>query len=185
MSMITQDLPSLPVVTQEIGRFGINEDYAGPSSDAGPSSYAADSLLNAEQADSEPDEVEVEDQIDHNNDDDGDVSITIMMDVLGEYVDGTTHPKVPADSIDIPTGKWGNFYDSNTGELANGMVFKSKDHLKASVQDYSIRFARGEYRVVESNKQLQKVACKYDEQTGCCWMLRAILKSNMGFFKVT
>ncbi|KAL0376901.1 UNVERIFIED_CONTAM: hypothetical protein Scaly_0807700 [Sesamum calycinum] len=40
------------------------------------------------------------------------------------------HPEVPADSIDIPTGAWGNFYDSNTGELARGMVFKSKDHLK-------------------------------------------------------
>ncbi|KAL0398148.1 UNVERIFIED_CONTAM: hypothetical protein Sradi_2158100 [Sesamum radiatum] len=39
----------------------------------------------------------------------------------------TTHPEIPADSIDVPTGNWGHFYDSNTGELALGMVFKSKD----------------------------------------------------------
>ncbi|KAL2232143.1 UNVERIFIED_CONTAM: hypothetical protein Sindi_1394300 [Sesamum indicum] len=97
----------------------------------------------------------------------------------------TTHPEVPADSIDFPTGRWGNFYDSNTGELANGMLFKSKDHLKGSVQDYSVRFARREYQMVESKKNLWKVSCKYDAQTGCCWMLRAIFKSNMGLFKVT
>ncbi|KAK4395607.1 hypothetical protein Sango_1715000 [Sesamum angolense] len=95
------------------------------------------------------------------------------------------HPEVPADSIDIPTGAWGNFYDSNTGELARGMVFKSKDHLKASVQDFSVRFARREYRVVESKPKLWKVACKYDEQTGCSWMLRGIFQPNMGLFKTT
>ncbi|KAL0318473.1 UNVERIFIED_CONTAM: hypothetical protein Sangu_2003500 [Sesamum angustifolium] len=62
------------------------------------------------------------------------------------------HPEVPADSIDIPTGAWGNFYDSNTGELAIGMVFKSKDHLKASVQDFSVRFARREYEWLRASQ---------------------------------
>ncbi|KAL0397854.1 UNVERIFIED_CONTAM: hypothetical protein Scaly_0233800 [Sesamum calycinum] len=65
------------------------------------------------------------------------------------------------------------------------MVFKSKDHLKASVQDFSVRFARREYRVVESKPKLWKVACKYDEQTGCSWMLRGIFQPNMGLFKIT
>ncbi|KAL0316460.1 UNVERIFIED_CONTAM: hypothetical protein Sradi_5524200 [Sesamum radiatum] len=65
------------------------------------------------------------------------------------------------------------------------MVFKSKDHLKASVQDFSVRFARREYRVVESKPKLWKVACKYDQQTGCSWMLRGIFQSNMGLFKIT
>ncbi|KAL0392202.1 UNVERIFIED_CONTAM: hypothetical protein Sradi_2443000 [Sesamum radiatum] len=103
MSMLTQELSSVPVVTQSMGRFGINDDYpgpssyaspsdyAGPSSFAGPSDYAgpssfvgpsdyagtsspagpsvsseqddepeADSMLNNEHVDSEPDEVEVE-----------------------------------------------------------------------------------------------------------------------------
>ncbi|KAL0396410.1 UNVERIFIED_CONTAM: hypothetical protein Scaly_0089400 [Sesamum calycinum] len=162
-------------------------DYAGPSSFAGPSDYAgtsspagrvsseqddepeADSMLNNEHVDSEPDEVEVEGLTTNNP----------------ENNDEAMHPEVPADSIDIPTGAWGNFYDSNTGELARGMVFKSKDHLKASVQDFSVRFARREYRVVESKPKLWKVACKYDEQTGCSWMLRGIFQPNMGLFKIT
>ncbi|KAL0435147.1 UNVERIFIED_CONTAM: hypothetical protein Sradi_0222600 [Sesamum radiatum] len=65
------------------------------------------------------------------------------------------------------------------------MVFKSKDHLKASVQDFSVRFARREYRVLESSSKLWKVVCKYDAETGCNWMLRAIYKSKMGLFKIT
>ncbi|KAL0333846.1 UNVERIFIED_CONTAM: hypothetical protein Sangu_1540800 [Sesamum angustifolium] len=155
-------------------------DYAGPSSFAGPSDYAgtsshagpsvsneADSLLNNEHVDSEPDEVEVEGLTTNNPENNDEVSIEVMIDVLGN-----TASEVPADSIDIPTGAWGNFYDSNTGELTIGMVFKSKDHLKASVQDFSVRFARREYRVVESKPKLWKVACKYDQQTGCSWMLR-------------
>ncbi|KAK4383665.1 hypothetical protein Sango_2722700 [Sesamum angolense] len=40
-----------------------------------------------------------------------------------------THPEVPANSIDIPTGTLGNFYDSNTGELALGMVFKTREQV--------------------------------------------------------
>ncbi|KAL0347373.1 UNVERIFIED_CONTAM: hypothetical protein Scaly_1753300 [Sesamum calycinum] len=208
-------------------------DYAGPSSFAGPSDYAgtsspagpsvsseqddepeADSMLNNEHVDSEPDEVEVE-GLTTNNPENNEVSIEVMIDVLGNTASGprsqrqdhfdlnmpvsceptnlysvipffeAMHPEVPADSIDIPTGAWGNFYDSNTGELARGMVFKSKDHLKASVQDFSVRFARREYRVVESKPKLWKVACKYDEQTGCSWMLRGIFQPNMGLFKIT
>ncbi|KAL0350940.1 UNVERIFIED_CONTAM: hypothetical protein Sradi_4243200 [Sesamum radiatum] len=258
MSMLTQELSSVPVVTQSMGRFGINDDYpgpssyaspsdyagpssfagpsdyAGPSSFAGPSDYAgtsspagpsvsseqddepeADSMLNNEHVDSEPDEVEVEGLTTNNPENNDEVSIEVMIDVLGNTASGprsqrqdhfdlnmpvsceptnlysvipffeAMHPEVPADSIDIPTGAWGNFYDSNTGELARGMVFKSKDHLKASVQDFSVRFARREYRVVESKPKLWKVACKYDEQTGCSWMLRGIFQPNMGLFKIT
>ncbi|KAK4396846.1 hypothetical protein Sango_1521200 [Sesamum angolense] len=258
MSMLTQELSSVPVVTQSMGRFGINDDYpgpsscaspsdyagpssfagpsdyAGPSSFAGPSDYAgtsspagpsvsseqddepeADSMLNNEHVDSEPDEVEVEGLTTNNPENNDEVSIKVMIDVFGNTASGprsqrqdhfdlnmpvsceptnlysvipffeAMHPEVPADSIDIPTGAWGNFYDSNTGELARGMVLKSKDHLKASVQDFSVRFARREYRVVESKPKLWKVACKYDEQTGCSWMLRGIFQPNMGLFKIT
>ncbi|KAK4384136.1 hypothetical protein Sango_3088200 [Sesamum angolense] len=239
MSMLTQELSSVPVVTQSMGRFGINDDYpgpssyaspsdyAGPSSFAGPSDYAgpssfagpsdytgpssfagpsdyagtsshagpsvsneqddepeADSFLNNEHVDSEPDEVEVEGLTTNNPENNDEVSIEVMMDVLGNNANGPTnqrqdhfdlnmpvaceptnlysvipffetmHPEVPTDSIDIPTGAWGNFYDSNTRELELGMVFKSKDHLKASVQDFLVRFARREYRVVESKPKL-------------------------------
>ncbi|KAL0360136.1 UNVERIFIED_CONTAM: hypothetical protein Sradi_3698100 [Sesamum radiatum] len=253
MSMLTQDLPSLPVVTEAMGGFGLDENYsgsssyatpsnyAGPSDNAGPSSnvgqsnYAGppsnagtsayneedddpegDSLLYNESSESEPDEVEEEDQMPANHENDDEVSIDIMMDVLGNNADApttpagenfdlnmptgsvppynlypvpaffrTTHPEIPADSIDVPTGNWGHFYDSNTGELALGMVFKSKDHLKASVQDFSVRHARREYRVVESNPKLWKVCCKWDVETGCNWMLRGIFKSNMRLFKIT
>ncbi|KAL0458763.1 UNVERIFIED_CONTAM: hypothetical protein Slati_0503500 [Sesamum latifolium] len=253
MSMLTQDLPSLPVVTEAMDRFGLYENYsgsssyatpsnyAGPSDNAGPSSYVdqsnyagpssnagpstyneedddpeGDSFLNNELSNSELDEVEEEDQIDNNHENDDDVGIDIMLDVLGNNADvpptpvhdhfdlnmpavsvppynlypvppffSTTHPEIPADSIDVPTGNWGHFYDSNTGELSLGMVFKSKDHLKASIQDFSVRHARREYKVVESNPKLWKVCCKWDVETGCNWMLRGIFKSNMGLFKIT
>ncbi|KAL0319843.1 UNVERIFIED_CONTAM: hypothetical protein Sradi_5245800 [Sesamum radiatum] len=198
-------------------------NYAGPSSNAGTSAYneedddpEGDSLLYNESSDSKPDEVEEEDQMPANHENDDEVSIDIMMDVLGNNADApttpvdgnfdlnmptgyvppynlypvpaffrTTHPEIPADSIDVPTGNWGHFYDSNTGELALGMVFKSKDHLKASVQDFSVRHARREYRVVESNPKLWKICCKWDVETGCNWMLRGIFKSNMRLFKIT
>ncbi|KAL0402198.1 UNVERIFIED_CONTAM: hypothetical protein Slati_4249700 [Sesamum latifolium] len=182
MSMLTQDLPSLPVVTETMGRFRLYENYlgsssfatpsnyAGPSHNAGPSSYVGqsnyagpssnadpstyneedddpegNSFLNNERSDSEPDEVEEEDQMPANHKNDDEVSIDIMMDVLGNNADVpttpvhdhfdlnmpavsvppynldpvppffcTTHSEIPADSIDVPTGNWGHFYDSNT-----------------------------------------------------------------------
>ncbi|KAK4409672.1 hypothetical protein Sango_0040200 [Sesamum angolense] len=43
MSMLTQELSSVLVVTQSMGRFGINDDYPGPSSYASPSDYAGPS----------------------------------------------------------------------------------------------------------------------------------------------
>ncbi|KAL0405443.1 UNVERIFIED_CONTAM: hypothetical protein Slati_3858200, partial [Sesamum latifolium] len=141
MSMLKQDLPSLPVVTEAMGRFGLSISYNEEDDDP-----EGDSFLNNECPDSEPDEVEEEDQIDNNHENDDEVSIDIMLDVL----------EISADSIDVPTGNWGHFCDSNTGELALGMIFKSKDHLKASVQDFSVRFARQEYKVVESNPKLWK-----------------------------
>ncbi|KAL0426099.1 UNVERIFIED_CONTAM: hypothetical protein Sradi_1144700 [Sesamum radiatum] len=97
-----------------MGRFGINDDYpgpssyaspsdyAGPSSFAGPSDYAgtsspagpsvsseqddepeADSMLNNEHVDSEPDEVEVEGLTTNNPENNDEVSIEVMIDVLG------------------------------------------------------------------------------------------------------
>ncbi|KAL0454742.1 UNVERIFIED_CONTAM: hypothetical protein Slati_0813400 [Sesamum latifolium] len=223
MSTLTQDLPSLPVVTEAMGRFGLYENYSGSSDNAGPSSYVGqsnyagpssnagpstyneddddpegDSFLNHEPVDSDPDEVEEEDQIDNNHENDDEASIDIMMDVLDNNADVprthiqdhfdlnmpavsvppcnlytvppffcTTHPEIPTDSIDVPTGNWGHFYDSNTGELALRMIFKSKDHLKASVQNFSVRVARREYKVVESNPKLWKVCCKWDVETRC------------------
>ncbi|KAL0337355.1 UNVERIFIED_CONTAM: hypothetical protein Scaly_2010600 [Sesamum calycinum] len=107
MSMLTQELSSVPVVTQSMGP----SDYAGPSSFAGPSDYA------------EPDEVEVE-----------------------------------------------------------GLTTNNPEN---NDEDFSVRFARREYRVVESKPKLWKVACKYDQQTGCSWMLRGIFQPNMGLFKIT
>ncbi|KAL0456467.1 UNVERIFIED_CONTAM: hypothetical protein Slati_0985900 [Sesamum latifolium] len=97
----------------------------------------------------------------------------------------TTHPEVPVDLYDIPSSRWGHFYDSNSGELECGMIFKTKAHLIASVQDFSVRFARREYRVVESKPKLWKVVCKYDDATGCNWMLRGIFKAKMRLFKIT
>ncbi|KAK4404071.1 hypothetical protein Sango_0775700 [Sesamum angolense] len=191
-------------------------NYAGPSSFAGPLDYAGtsvsneqddepeeDSFLNNKHVDSEPDEVEVEGLTTNNPENNDEVSIEVMIDVLGNNANGPTnqrqdhfdlnmpvaceptnlysvipffeamHPEVPADSIDIPTGAWGNFYDSNTGELTLGIVFKSKDHLKASVQNFSIRFARREYQVVESKPKLWKVLslafALVDEESLASW----------------
>ncbi|KAL0367868.1 UNVERIFIED_CONTAM: hypothetical protein Sradi_3676900 [Sesamum radiatum] len=141
MSMLTQDLPSLPVVTEAMGGFGLDENYSGPPSNAGTSAYneedddpEGDSLLYNESSESEPDEVEEEDQMPANHENDDEVSIDIMMDVLGNNADApttpagenfdlnmptgsvppynlypvpaffrTTHPEIPADSIDVPT----------------------------------------------------------------------------------
>ncbi|KAL0345272.1 UNVERIFIED_CONTAM: hypothetical protein Sradi_4358500 [Sesamum radiatum] len=220
MSMLTENPQSLPAVTQAMSTVGINDDYASPStfhqlvdeySEPEP-----DSLLNNDPMDSEPDEVEVDEEAQNDNDpDDDEVSIPVMLDVLGSNGNEseshvqqgidlniptssgphsllpaipffcTTHPEVPVDSYDIPFGSWGHFYDSNSGELECGMIFKTKAHLIASVQDFSVRFARREYRVVESKPKLWKVACKYDDVTGCNWMLREIFKAKMGLFKIT
>ncbi|KAL0301836.1 UNVERIFIED_CONTAM: hypothetical protein Sradi_6460400 [Sesamum radiatum] len=65
------------------------------------------------------------------------------------------------------------------------MVFMSKAHLKASVQDFSVRFARREFCVAESKPKLLKVVCKYDEATGCNWMLQVGFKAKTGLFKIT
>ncbi|KAK4388571.1 hypothetical protein Sango_2463700 [Sesamum angolense] len=182
MSMLTQELSSVPVVTQSMGRFGINDDYPGPSSYASPSDYAGPSSFAGPSDYAGPSSFA-------GPSDYAGTSSPAGPSVSSEQYDepeaDSYASEVPADSIDIPTGAWGNFYDSNTGELARGMVFKSKDHLKASVQDFSVRFARREYRVVESKPKLWKVACKYDEQTGCSWMLRGIFQPNMGLFKIT
>ncbi|KAL0463278.1 UNVERIFIED_CONTAM: hypothetical protein Slati_0215400 [Sesamum latifolium] len=195
MSMLTENLHSLPAVTQAIDTVGINDDYAGPSTfHQLVDEYfepEADSFLNNDPVDSEPDEVEIDEEGQNDTDpDDDEVSIPVMLDVLGSNGNEssshvqqgivlnipvssgppsllpvipffcTTHPEVPVDSYDIPSSSWGYFYDSNSGELECGMIFKTKAHLIASVQDFSVRFARREYRVVESKSKLWKVACK-------------------------
>ncbi|KAL0406898.1 UNVERIFIED_CONTAM: hypothetical protein Slati_4003700 [Sesamum latifolium] len=132
-------------------------------------------FLNNDPVDSEPDEVEIDEGQNDTDPDDDEVSIPVMLDVLG---------KVPVDSYDIPSSSWGHFYDSNSGKLECGMIFKTKAHLIASVQDFSVRFARREYRVVESKPKLWKVACKYDDATGCNWMLRGIFKAKMDYLKL-
>ncbi|KAL0313477.1 UNVERIFIED_CONTAM: hypothetical protein Sradi_5747000 [Sesamum radiatum] len=195
MSMLTENPHSLSAVTQAMGIVGINDDYA---------------------VDSEPDEVEIDEEAQNDNDpDDDELSIPVMLDVLGsngneseshvqQGIDlnipvssgphsllpvipffRTTHPEVLVDSYDIPFDSWGHFYDSNSGELECGMIFKTKAHLIASVQDFSARFATREYRVVESKPKLWKVACKYDDVTGCNWMLQGIFKAKMRLLKIT
>ncbi|KAL0303429.1 UNVERIFIED_CONTAM: hypothetical protein Sradi_6211000 [Sesamum radiatum] len=95
----------------------------------------------------------------------------------------TTHPEIPADSIDLPIGNLDHFYDSNTGELALGMIFKSKDHLKASVQDFSVRVARREYKVVESKivEGLLQIGCRDWVQLDA----QGDIQTNIGLFKIT
>ncbi|KAL0456107.1 UNVERIFIED_CONTAM: hypothetical protein Slati_0949900 [Sesamum latifolium] len=227
MSMLTENPHSLPAVTQAMGTVVINDDYVGPSTFhqhdyAGPSTFhdeysdpEADTSLNNDPVDSEPDEVENDEEGQNDNDpDDDEVSIPVMLDVLENNCNEssshvqqgidlnipassgppslfsvilffcTTHPEVPIDSYDIPSSSWGHFYDSNSGELECGMIFKTKAHLIANVQDFSVKFARREYRVVESKPKLWKVVCKCDEATGCNWMLRGIFKAKMGYLKL-
>ncbi|KAL0355754.1 UNVERIFIED_CONTAM: hypothetical protein Sradi_4022300 [Sesamum radiatum] len=201
-----------------MGRVGINDDYAGPSTfyqqDDKYYEPETDSFLNNDLVDSEPDDVENdEDDQNDNNPDDDEVSIPVMLDVLEsngnessshvqEGIDlniptslgppflfevisffSTMHLEVLVNSCDIPSSSWGHFYDSNSGELECGIIFKSKAHLIESVQDFSVRFARREYCMVESKPKLWKVAC--NEATGCNWMLRGIFKAKMGLFKIT
>ncbi|KAL8523226.1 hypothetical protein ACS0TY_013266 [Phlomoides rotata] len=55
---------------------------------------------------------------------------------------------VPIDSIDIPRGSL--IYDADDGVLKKGMIFKDKKHLQSVVKDYSVRYAKREYIVVQS-----------------------------------
>ncbi|KAL0295318.1 UNVERIFIED_CONTAM: hypothetical protein Sangu_3201100 [Sesamum angustifolium] len=133
MSMLTQELSSVPVVTQSMGRFGINDDYpgpssyaspsdyAGPSSFAGPSDYAgtsshagpsvsneqddepeADSFLNNEHVDSEPDEVEVEGLTTNNPENNDEVSIEVIIDVLGNTASGPRNQRQDHFDLNMP-----------------------------------------------------------------------------------
>ncbi|KAL0284475.1 UNVERIFIED_CONTAM: hypothetical protein Sangu_2826500 [Sesamum angustifolium] len=217
MSMLTQELSSVPVVTQSMGRFGINDDYpgpssyaspsdyagpssfagpsdyAGPSSFAGPSDYAgtsspagpsvsseqddepeADSMLNNEHVDSEPDEVEVEGLTTNNPENNDEVSIEVMIDVLGNTASGPRSQRQDHFDLNMPVS-------CEPTNLYSVIPFFEAMHP----EDFSVRFARREYRVVESKPKLWKVACKYDQQTGCSWMLRGIFQPNMGLFKIT
>ncbi|KAK4383175.1 hypothetical protein Sango_2801700 [Sesamum angolense] len=145
MSMLTQELSSVPVVTQSMGRFGINDDYPGPSSYASPSDYAgpssfaglsdyaspssfvgpsdyagisshagpsvsneqddepeADSFLNNEHVDSEPDQVEVEGLTTNNPENNDEVSIEVMIDVLGNNANGPTNQRQDHFDLNMP-----------------------------------------------------------------------------------
>ncbi|KAL0434711.1 UNVERIFIED_CONTAM: hypothetical protein Sradi_0179000 [Sesamum radiatum] len=88
MSMLTENPHSLSAVTQAMGTVGINNDYAGPSTFHQLvdeySESEADSFLNNDPVDSKPDEVEIDEagQNDTNPEDD-EVSIPVMLDVLG------------------------------------------------------------------------------------------------------
>ncbi|KAL0310322.1 UNVERIFIED_CONTAM: hypothetical protein Scaly_2939100 [Sesamum calycinum] len=165
MSILTEDPHSLPAVTQAMGTVGINEDYA-------------EEFENNQdgQNDNNPEE-------DDDDDDDGDdVTIAVMLEVIGN---NAQHIQKSLLTRMISLLVVGVIFTTQTGELEYGMVFKSKAHLKASVQDFSMRFARREFRVVESKPKLWKVVCKYDEATGCNWMLQAGFKAKMKLFKIT
>ncbi|KAL0456028.1 UNVERIFIED_CONTAM: hypothetical protein Slati_0942000 [Sesamum latifolium] len=182
MSMLIEDAYNLLAITQAMDMVGINEDYAGPSSFHQQNNeyfeLEADSFLNNDLVDSEPDEVEVEGQIDGNPENNDEVSIPVMLDVLGSNGNESTSHVQEAIDLNMPATSeppslylvvpflvqyiqsGGHFYDSNFGKLACGMIFKSKDHLKENVQDFLMRFARWEYRVVESKSKSWKVTCK-------------------------
>ncbi|KAL0403832.1 UNVERIFIED_CONTAM: hypothetical protein Sradi_2024000 [Sesamum radiatum] len=185
------------------------DEYSGPELD----SFLKNNPVDLEPDEVENDEEDQNDN--DPDDDDDEVSIPIMLDVLEsngnessnhvqQGIDlnipalssppslfpvipffSTTHLEVPVNSYNIPSSSWGYFYGSNSGELECGMVFKSKAHLIASIQDFLVPFTRREYRVVKSKPKLWKVVCKYDEATGCNWMLRGIFKAKMVLFKLT
>ncbi|KAL0305999.1 UNVERIFIED_CONTAM: hypothetical protein Sradi_6017200 [Sesamum radiatum] len=156
-------------------------DYAGTSSPAGPSVSSeqddepeADSMLNNEHVDSEPDEVEVEGLTTNNPENNDEVSIEVMIDVLGNTASGPRSQRQDHFDLNMPVS-------CEPTNLYSVIPFFEAMHP----EDFSVRFARREYRVVESKPKLWKVACKYDEQTGCSWMLRGIFQPNMGLFKIT
>ncbi|KAL0312508.1 UNVERIFIED_CONTAM: hypothetical protein Sradi_5650100 [Sesamum radiatum] len=166
MSMLTQDLPSLPVVTEAMGGFGLDENYSGSSSYATPSNYAGPSdnavrLYVGQSNYAEPDEVEEEDQMPANHENDDEVSIDIMMDVLGNNADApttpvdgnfdlnmptgsvppynlypvpaffrTTHPEIPADSIDVPTEYDCNSFDGYGSRRPNFAIKNVRQTIK-------------------------------------------------------
>ncbi|KAI3465887.1 hypothetical protein Pfo_022550 [Paulownia fortunei] len=151
-------------------------------------------------SDSEPNEVEH--PIPNDNEDNVDVDIMLNTFLNSQSVQpsnsnehilypsipfiSTTYPEIYADSIFISTGDCGKFYDSNKGVLDVGMIFKDKKHLISVVKDFSIRFARREYRVVESTPKLWKVVYKHSiTDMWRRWELRASLKANLGMFKIT
>ncbi|KAL0337715.1 UNVERIFIED_CONTAM: hypothetical protein Scaly_2046600 [Sesamum calycinum] len=178
MSMLTQELSSVPVVTQSMGRFGINDDYPGPSSYASPSDYAGPSDSSSSFAGpsdyAEPDEVEVEGLTTNNPENNDEVSIEVMIDVLGNTASGPRNQRQDHFDLNMPVA-------CEPTNLYSVIPFFEAMHP----EDFSVRFARREYRVVESKPKLWKVACKYDQQTGCSWMLRGIFQPNMGLFKIT
>ncbi|KAL0404486.1 UNVERIFIED_CONTAM: hypothetical protein Sradi_2089400 [Sesamum radiatum] len=84
-------------------------NYACPSSNARTSTYneedddpEGNSFLNNERSDSEPDEVEEEDQFPANHENDDEVSIDIMMDVLGTNADVPTTPVHDYFDLNMP-----------------------------------------------------------------------------------
>ncbi|KAL0406204.1 UNVERIFIED_CONTAM: hypothetical protein Slati_3934300, partial [Sesamum latifolium] len=134
------------------GTVGINDDYAGPSTFHQLvdeySEPEADSFLNNDPVDSEPDEVEIDEEGQNDTDpDDDEVSIPVMLDVLGSNGNEssshvqqgivlnipassgppsllpvipffcTTHPEVPVDSYDIPSSSWVIFTTQTLGSL--------------------------------------------------------------------
>ncbi|KAL0381335.1 UNVERIFIED_CONTAM: hypothetical protein Sangu_0197800 [Sesamum angustifolium] len=132
MSMLTQELSSVPVVTQSMGSLELmtisrsifickSIRYAGPSSFAGPSDYAgtsshagpsvsneqddepeADSFLNNEHVDSEPDEVEVEGLTTNNPENNDEVSIEVIIDVLGNTASGPRNQRQDHFDLNMP-----------------------------------------------------------------------------------
>ncbi|XP_012850103.1 PREDICTED: uncharacterized protein LOC105976338 [Erythranthe guttata] len=95
-------------------------------------------------------------------------------------------PEVAADSVDVGRGRYDRFYESDRGILEVGMVFEDKKRLCAAVRDHSIRFAKREFTVVESNKKIWSVKCKHSTtERPCRWSLRGIEKSGKDFFMIT
>ncbi|XP_012840692.1 PREDICTED: uncharacterized protein LOC105961007 [Erythranthe guttata] len=105
--------------------------------------------------------------------------------ILKEFF-AKAYPEIPADSIDVPIGPWAKTYDRSTGVLEVGMMFNSKNGLVCAVEDYSTRFAKREYRVVDNAPNSWKVVCKHGTaDRPCRWWVRGLVKAHKLHFTIT
>ncbi|XP_073036545.1 uncharacterized protein [Primulina eburnea] len=161
--------------------------------------FADSALLESLESDSEPDTPVGDDSDEEGNEDafenvseqlHGATSDIVPLDVsniyeMPQFFSAVYEEQCP-DSVGVSSGSQTVFYNPEKGELHKNMVFRSKKELIAAVKDFSVRCVRREYRVVESTPTLWKVRCKNRSSSmDCGWGLRACLKANLGYFKIT
>ncbi|KAL0355305.1 UNVERIFIED_CONTAM: hypothetical protein Sradi_3977400 [Sesamum radiatum] len=155
MSMLTGNPHSLPAVTQAMGTVVINDDYAGPSifhhhDYAGPSTFhqhdyaslstfddeysepEADSFLNNDPVDSEPDESENDEEGQNDNDpDDDEASIPVMLDVLESNDNESSSHIQQGIDLNIPAS-------SDPPSLLSVILFFCTTQPEVSIDSYDI-----------------------------------------------